>query len=76
MALPPFPMELSPSVHVPDTSALESFPFPPAPSVYVTETAARVSAHPDAEKYLGPNSDVVQSDLELLELLASTFQHL
>ena len=39
----------------------------------MTETAARVSAHPDAEKYLGPNSDVAQSDLEMLELLASTF---
>ena len=39
----------------------------------MTETATRVSAHPDAEKYLGPNSDIVKSDLEMLELLASTF---
>ena len=50
MELPPFPTELLPSVHVPDTSALEDFPFPPAPPIYATEAASRVSLHPDAEK--------------------------
>ena len=73
MALPPFPTELLPSVHVPDTSAFDNFPFPPAPPICATETASRVSLHPDAEKFLGPNSEIVQSDLEMLEVLTSTF---
>ena len=73
MALPPFPMESLPSVHVSDTSALENFPFPPAPPICATETASHVSVHPDAEKFLDPNSEIVQSDLEMLEVLASTF---
>ena len=71
MALPPFPTELLPSVHVPATSAFENFPFPPAPPICATETASRVSLHPDAE--MGPNSEIVQSDLEMLEVLTSTF---
>ena len=73
MALPPFAMESLPSERVPDTSAFENFPFPPAPPIYVKEIATRVSLHPDAEKFLGPNSDIVQSDLQMLELLTSTF---
>ena len=73
MALPPFAMESLPSERVPDTSAFETFPFPPAPPIYVKEVATRVSLHPDAEKFLGPNSDIVQSDLQMLELLTSTF---
>ena len=73
MALPPFPLELSESDSPPDTSALGCFPFPPAPPIYVTDIATRVSAHPDAEIYLGPGSEIVKSDLEMLELLIATF---
>ena len=68
VALPPFPTESLPSVRVPESSAL-----PPAPPICATETASRVSVHPDAAKFLGPNSEIVQSDLEMLEVLTSTF---
>ena len=73
MALPPFAVESLPSERAPDTAAFETFPFPPAPPIYAKEVATRVSLHPDAEKFLGPNSDIVQSDLQMLELLTSTF---
>ena len=60
-------------MHVPDTTALQEFPFPPAPPIYATEATSRVSLHPDADKSLGPNSETVQSDVEILEVLTSTF---
>ena len=60
-------------MHVSDTTALQAFPFPPAPPIYATEAASRVSLHADAEKFQGPNSETVQSDVEILEVLMSTF---
>ena len=69
MALPPFAVESVPSERTLATAAFETFPFPPAPPISAKEVATRVSLHPDSEKFLGPNSDVIQSDLQMLELL-------
>ena len=73
MALPPFAVESVPSERTLATTAFETFPFPPDPPISAKEVAARVSLHPDSEQFLGPNSDVIHSDLQMLELLTSTF---
>ena len=70
--LPPFPTELLPSVHVPNT-CIARISFSPASPIYAAEATSRVSLHPYTVKFLGPNSESVQSDVEILEVLTSTF---